>query len=178
MREVNRFNSGSDSRSRRFSDALLAKGIGAMDALSRYGVILGRAAPLTLLCLLLGCGANDGYRVVPVAGTITVADQPVANVRVQFQPMAPKTGHPGPASVGTTDASGRYRLRLIDADHDRDGAVVGRHRVRFNTVAADFNPDDPPPVRSVLPPGQESKEIEFEVPAGGTNHADFHFPME
>jgi len=67
---------------------------------------------------------------------------------------------------------------LIDADRDIDGAVVGRHRVHFNTVTDKANLDVSGPFPSALPPGQEGKEVEFEVPPGGTNQADFAFPMK
>lgn len=133
---------------------------------------------LSLCCLTLGCGWKDDVSmIVPVAGTITVHGKPVANVRVQFQPVGGASSSDlGLGSLGITDASGQYRLRLIDVKRDLDGAVVGRHRVHFSTADPDANPDAGLPVRSVLPKGFEGREDEFEVPTGGTDQANFSFP--
>ncbi len=154
---------------------LLSVGLVGM-TFRRLGTRTGIAA-LGLCSLVLGCAKCD-YPLVPVAGTVTVAGKPVANVAVQFQPIGQKGRDPGPGSVGVTDAAGHYQAKLIDADHDLDGAVVGRHRVRFVTVGSRASLDLSGPVRSVLPPGQEGKEIEFDVPPGGTAQADFAFPMK
>lgn len=136
---------------------------------------LSLVAAFGLGCLTLGCSRGE-YPVAPVSGTVTVEGKPVANVTVQFQPVGQQGGDPGPGSVGITDAEGRYRLKLIDLDRDLDGAVVGRHRARFGTAAPASGPERPSRAPSVLPPGQENKEVEFDVPPAGTSEANFAFP--
>jgi hypothetical protein len=132
-------------------------------------------AAFGLSCLALGCSKSE-YSIAPVSGTVTVEGKPVANVMVQFQPAGQQGVNPGPGSVGVTDAEGRYRLKLIDLDRDLDGAVVGRHRVSFQTIAPATDSERIVPVPSVLPPGQENKEVEFDVPPAGTAEANFTFP--
>lgn len=147
-------------------------------------VVLG----VGLGCVLTGCG-GEGYTVAPVSGTVTVNGKPTANVLVSFQPMASESNiNPGPGSQAVTDASGHYELKLVVANEDRLGAVVGQHRVRFYSADSKVLPPDfdygsldvapPKPVDSVLPPGEEGKEVPFEVPAGGTTSADFAFPLK
>lgn len=135
------------------------------------------AVTLGLSCLALGCSQGD-YSIALVTGTVTVEGKPVANVMVQFQPIGENGRSPGPGSVGITDAEGHYHLKLIDLKRDRDGAVAGRHRVRFGTAGAKTDGEPAGPMRSVLPPGQENKEVEFDVPPTGTTEANFAFPMK
>lgn len=79
----------------------------------------------TLRCLaafpflaLVGCGS--GVTLLPVSGTVTLDDKPVAGAAVLFQPAAG-----GPASSAVTDAEGRYTLETAS----RQGAVPGEHKV-------------------------------------------------
>jgi hypothetical protein len=77
--------------------------------------------------LTLGC-SSDPYNVVPVSGTVTFNGKPLAGAHVLFQPV--RTGSDievGPESVGRTDAQGRFTLTTIEPE--RDGAMVGKHRV-------------------------------------------------
>src|SRR3954453_22377178 len=83
---------------------------------------------LVALCGLPGCGA-DPYAMAPVSGRVTVDGQPVAGLRVSFEPIGGRHRPlPGPDSTAVTDADGRYTLSTTDAG--RRGAVVGPCRVR------------------------------------------------
>jgi hypothetical protein len=119
-----------------------------------------------------GCGSDD---LAPVSGRVTLDGEPAANVRVTFQPLgSAENQNPGPGSFGITDADGRYRLTLVGTK--RQGAVVGKHRVRIQSShgpSQEF-PDAPPAPKKAVPK-QYNKEstLQVDVPKGGTTTADF-----
>jgi hypothetical protein len=141
----------------------------------RQGLIVG------LLALVL-CGCGESARYVPVSGTVYLDDQPLANAMVTFQPMAPE-GQIETAGVGSyamTDQNGRYTLKVA-SEQPRDGALVGKHRVRIATPPnkkANTDSDsalgsgnelvDPIPARY-----NSESTLTFDVPPGGTQQADF-----
>jgi hypothetical protein len=125
------------------------------------------------LLVLGGCGGKT-HDLAKVSGTVTLDNQPLAEARVVFQPIGTGKGNPGPGSSGVTDANGRYSLR---AATDAVGAVVGSHRVSITLGTGTTNPDsDQPakPTRRQLPARYNTNtELTCEVPAGGTDKADF-----
>jgi hypothetical protein len=140
---------------------------------------------LGLLVLgVLGCG---GPRHVPVSGVVMLNGTPYRGAVVNFQPIGtPDNPNPGRGSYGHTDESGRFTLVV---DDKIKGAVVGKHRVRIatgrDTGPGDYDPKLGTPdglvgrVRPKRPVdpiprewNEESKQ-EFEVPAGGTDKANF-----
>ena len=132
--------------------------------------------PSFLLVLLLpplaGCG-SDPYKVAPVSGTVTLNGKPLANTSVTFAPVAAAgTIEPGPSSAGTTDADGRFTLTLIGKDGK--GAVVGKHKVRISIrEEADVSDDTPVKVQQLPMKYNAQTMLEFDVPADGTDKADF-----
>jgi hypothetical protein len=132
--------------------------------------------PSFLLVLLLpplaGCG-GDPYKVAPVSGTVTLNGKPLANTSVTFAPVAAGGAmEPGPSSAGTTDADGRYTLTLIGKDGR--GAVVGKHKVRISVrEEADVSDDNPVKVQQLPMKYNAQTTLEFDVPADGTDKADF-----
>ncbi|WP_339728516.1 hypothetical protein [uncultured Gimesia sp.] len=79
-----------------------------------------------LLLTLSACGGgSDGPELGIVTGTVTLNEQPVSGALVSFVPNATKNTT-GPASTATTDAGGKFTLK---APGNRDGAVIGFHRV-------------------------------------------------
>jgi hypothetical protein len=92
---------------------------------------------------------------------------------------------PGPGSAGTTDAGGRYTLEVSSQQHKGKGAVVGKHRVTIGTIlpGEGANPTDPSvgtpdgePLagKELIPPQyNQDSTLTFDVPAGGTDKADF-----
>jgi len=85
---------------------------------------------IVALLMVIAGGCGNGERYAPVSGTITLDNQPLADASVLFEPLpVGDLDPPGKSSAGKTDAEGKYTLQS-PAGH-RNGAVVGRHRVRI-----------------------------------------------
>jgi hypothetical protein len=126
---------------------------------------------LTLLLLVLGCGGR--HNLARVSGRVTLNGQPLAHAAVTFQPIAaPGNSRPGTGSGGITDAQGRYSLKLIGTE--TQGAVVGRHLVSISLAREDNSADDRPTRSKQSPAKRKAKrQLEYDVPPGGTDSADF-----
>jgi hypothetical protein len=143
-----------------------------MASLLRLGVILAAAAA--------GCGgASKPYRTAAVSGCITLDGRPLAGARVTFTPIHdPRTGSAsGPEAHGETDADGRYALKTVFGDR---GATVGPNRVMVSTLKTEPNPNDPDAPHKVVVKEKVPKDyftdkaaLRFEVPAGGSDAANF-----
>ncbi len=120
-----------------------------------------------------GCG-SDPYSVASVSGQVLVDGEPANGARVSFEPIGNEDSpNPGPGSFGRTDEEGRYTLKIIGED---DGAVVGKHRVRISMFEVKETPDGEMQdvSKEALPARYNANtELEFEVPADGTEEADF-----
>jgi hypothetical protein len=134
---------------------------------------------LLILAAALGCSGSKPYRTAAVSGRVTLDGKPLAGARLTFTPE--RTARDGllsgPESHGETNADGRYSLTTVFKDR---GATVGRNRVMITTRRLERPSDNPDgPVREVAPeqvPGKyftEKAPLYFDVPAGGTNSADF-----
>jgi len=141
-----------------------------------------RAFAYGALALLIGLGitgcGGSGYSVAPVSGTVSVDGKPTAGIALTYQPLtSDKNKNPGPGSAGVTDANGRYTLKVVVAGQNKAGAVVGKHRVTLVTAPAPRDEADDtahPPPKELIPAKELGKAREFEVPAGGTDKADFN----
>ncbi len=132
--------------------------------------------PLLFLPLLLPLAAGCGgpYKTAPVSGRVTLNGKPLANAAVLFQPVATEgNNEPGPGSSGVTDADGRYSLTLIG--NRGKGAVIGKHKVRITKMGQESDPSDdrPQPFKQPLSRRNRGKQLEIEVPPGGTDSANF-----
>lgn len=139
------------------------------------------------LAAALGCG-DGGPKYVEVSGVVTINGKPYGKAVVSFQPLGTKENpNPGRGSSSYTDESGRFTLKCDDG---KDGAVVGKHRVRIMTKGNEvvgYDPSLGSPDGDVNAPaqgkGKETDPIlpewnalstkEFEVPAAGTKDAKF-----
>jgi hypothetical protein len=134
-----------------------------------------------LLATALGCSSGPSY--APVSGVVTLDGKPYANAVVSFQPVGTKENpNPGRGSSAYTDENGRFVLK---GDDGQNGAVVGKHLVRIMTKGNDVvgqntegtgSDDETPKSREVDPIPPEWNALsknEFEVPAGGTDKANF-----
>ena len=118
-----------------------------------------------------GCNGQS-VPVVPVAGQVLLNGDPLAGATVTFQPIASENATTPAAmgSVGTTDAEGRFTLRLIAPD--RLGAVPGRHAVTI-TTSTSTNDDRVLPQGERVPKGWRNGSRTFVVPTEGTLEARF-----
>jgi hypothetical protein len=111
--------------------------------------------------------------------------KPLPKVMVTFAPIGTKENTaPGPTAAGPTNAEGRYSLKIMP---HKPGAVVGACRIYITTEFDDRiggsedkydGAPGPGPARRVpkepIPAKYNSKtELTYEVPAGGTDRADF-----
>lgn len=122
-----------------------------------------------------GCG--DGrIPTVPVSGVVTLDGAPLGDCTVTFLPRADSQGSlvAGAPSAAKTGPDGRFILSTNDG---RQGAVAATHVVRIRPAeTGDLdNPDDPgrPPKTTALPRNAMDGSLEFTVPEGGTDAADF-----
>ena len=133
-----------------------------------------------LLCTVAavsGCGKAP-YELAPVSGVVTLYGEPLANATVSFEPQGSNSDESiaGPGSVGTTDEDGRYELTTFKQE---SGAVVGNHLVRISTYKSEFEDikkSDKIKVISVehVPwHYNRNTSLTFDVPAGGTDDANF-----
>ena|SRR6476659_431010 len=136
-----------------------------------------------LLTAVVGC--SGGPKFAPVSGVVKLDGQPYGNAVISFQPIGTDANpEPGRGSSAYTDANGRFELLTDDA---RKGAVVGKHRVRIMTRGNDVygqlpgggggSPDEAQASRTVdpIPPEWNAlSNVEFDVPAGGTDQANFN----
>ena len=133
---------------------------------------------LLALLTLFGCGKP--YKVASVSGRVTLDGKPLAKASVSFVPMATKENlNPGPTAQDLTDADGRFTLSLSTAP-PTPGSVVGKCRVYISTILSDPVTDDRDAggpvkrVRDKVPDRYNKKtELVFDVPAGGTDLANF-----
>jgi hypothetical protein len=107
---------------------------------------------------------------------------PYPKAVVSFQPISEGGDpYPGRGSSAYTDENGRFVLK---SDETRNGAVVGKHRVRIMTRGNEVVGQDPekgsddaaPARREVdpIPPEWNAlSTVEFVVPSGGTDQANF-----
>jgi hypothetical protein len=123
---------------------------------------------LVLLLLPLGCG-HKGPDLVPVSGRVMLDNKPLAKATVHFMPAS---GTASPDSYGVTDTEGRFTLKVSNKGNDREGAVVGKHRVQISVV--EHNVGSKTANGEQLPYRyNHNSKLEFTVPAGGTTEANF-----
>jgi hypothetical protein len=138
-----------------------------------------------LLALTSGCGGS-GYHFAPVSGTVKINGQPAAGCHVSFEPVGSKNNpNPGPGSIGRTDDQGHFTLESVP---DRiKGAIVGKCRVRILRISDQPDADQiamgkaaPPKTHfKQLPPEYNFKsKLTFDVPAKGTDSADFDLTLK
>jgi len=127
--------------------------------------------------LLVGCGSpGPGIPLTPVAGTVTLDGNPVAEAKVTFVPQVETKGNGGWA---LTDSTGKYSLKTPQG---AAGVPDGQYKV---TVSLRRNPDgtlpkaDEPPIeskaRETLPPiySSESKTTLQAAVSAGSKQFDF-----
>jgi hypothetical protein len=134
-----------------------------------------------LLAAMVGC-SSGGPQFVPVSGVITLDGKPYGKAVISFQPIGTNDNpYPGRGSSAFTDENGRF---VLMCDAKINGAVVGKHQVRITSRGSDpigpgpegGTPDDAPVRREIDPVPPEwnlHSKVEFDVPPGGTDQANF-----
>lgn len=133
-------------------------------------------AGLTSCCLLMsavglaGCGGEEGPAIATVKGKVTFDGQPLTRGTVYFIPDASK-GTKGPMAIGEIDDTGHYQ---ITSSGERDGAIVGFHKIRVEARAEpkDRNDTQPPYIIPARYDDQETSRLTTEVKAGEENIVD------
>jgi hypothetical protein len=132
-----------------------------------------------VVLLAAGCGST---KTAPVSGRITLNGKPLAKASVTFAPIGSKDKQePGPSSAGITDADGRYSLTLIG--EEGNGAMIGKHKVRIalqeevDTTVDEIKPKDAAKLKQLPLKYNGQTTLEFDVPAGGTDKADFELKV-
>jgi hypothetical protein len=134
-----------------------------------------RARLLLGFALVLGLGCGSG-KFAPVSGTVTMNGKPLAGALVIFSPIAREGSiDAGPGSSGKTNDKGEYTLT---SDTGGTGAFVGKHRVSVSLMNPGTGESDdrrrPGQLVNQVPVRYNGKtELTYEVPAGGTDKADF-----
>jgi hypothetical protein len=100
---------------------------------------------VTLLAVVAGCGADNGDRLLPVAGKVALGDRPLTIGVVSFRPDASKGNQSMHHPHGEINAEGRYELTT----QGKKGAPPGWYKV---LVFADGNTTDNNPPAHPLPP--------------------------
>lgn len=78
--------------------------------------------------MLAGCGPGSGFPTAPTRGRVICEGKPVPHVRVYFEPLETgKSALVGRSGYGICKEDGTFE---ISSYGDKDGAVIGRHRVR------------------------------------------------
>jgi hypothetical protein len=98
--------------------------------------------------------APDLPDAVPVSGVVTLDGQPLEHATVTF---APKKTEGSAASVGTTDAAGKFELYVVrpgvDPNNPLKGAIPGEYTVTVSLlVKPDGTPVPAPKIGSNEPP--------------------------
>lgn len=135
------------------------------------------------LALNFNSGCSDAPKFVPVSGIVTLDGKPYALGVVSFQPTGAKENpNPGRGSSAYTDENGRFTLKC---DGTIEGAVVGKHLVRImsrsegatSIAPGTSSPDGAPTSRKsadpIPPEWNGESKVEFEVPSGGSDKANF-----
>ena len=135
---------------------------------------IAQAATFVLLAcslsLVAGCG-DGSHTIARVSGIITLNGKPLANASVGFEPISTGNGaKAGPGTYGTTDEEGRYHLETLDG---RKGGSIGKCRVSISTHRAKRGDDGSPVTTAEERVPAKYSSLTFEVPAEGTDSANF-----
>jgi hypothetical protein len=110
------------------------------------------SAAVCVACL--GCGGGSGLEIAPVKGKVTHNGQAVTGGSLVFTPTktAGTSAKPGKPAEGLVDANGEFSL---STHGNKDGAVVGTHRVSYS-------PPAPQIPEGGLKPGQMPKPSPYD----------------
>jgi len=123
--------------------------------------------PLSILCLLSGCGGGgEHFDVAPVSGRVTVEGEPVSGGMIQITPQGAGEGtNPGKTGIAEIGSDGTFSVTTYTPG---DGAVVGTATI----TAGATDPDSPwkkelkSPATVEIGPGQN--QLTVDIKSDGT----------
>ena len=130
------------------------------------------AAVFAVLGLATIAGCQQSTKLVPVEGSVTLDNKPLAGATVLLSPT--RGNGPGPY-FGTTKSDGRFSLG--PAGNEGGGAMPDSYVVAITTVKADPNSPDgspPPGQKEVVPTKFRDGSERIDVPKGGNKEANFN----
>lgn len=133
---------------------------------------MNRLLLISAFAMLFTCGCGSDRPTAPVSGSVKMNGKPLANASLTFQPIGG-----GMASTGLTDANGRYALTFLYSEDE--GAMVATHHVIIRTSKKSNTEDTSndradPSARDPIPRRyNDATELTMEVPADGTDSANF-----
>ncbi|MEX2176345.1 MAG: hypothetical protein WD872_18425 [Pirellulaceae bacterium] len=136
------------------------------------------SAVLLAVSGFVGCTGSGGPAVEYVEGVVTLDGQPIEGVTVGFSPVDPAVKT---AAVGTTDASGKFKLTAIEGGKTDAGAAAGQYLVSFTKTTVTLpagtvtSSEDPNYGKEVHTDAEVAPEIKHEVPAKYNNPATSGF---
>lgn len=147
----------------------------------RVGAWLLGALVATILVGTVGCGKSGSeYEVAPVKGKVIYNGEPVNEGAIHFQPLSEAEGKSGITGRPATGAVLKDGTFVLSTYGEEDGAVIGKHRVRYMPVIVGAKSYDdvptPSPYAGLVPKTDEvdiaagPNEIEIELvkgPGGG-----------
>jgi hypothetical protein len=109
-------------------------------------------APLILLNFTSnGCGGAEQVPTASVTGKVTLKGEPVTGGTLTFAPIASGAKPPGKPAAGAVQSNGLFTLGTYA---EKDGAVVGKHRITYS------------------PPIPEAPMNDTEAPMNDKEHAE------
>jgi len=114
------------------------------------------------LALITGCGGE--FKTVPVSGTVTLDNVPVASAGVMFLPQ-----QAGPPAYATTDANGKFTLNT----GRYPGAAPGKYRITVNKETASGVPSGPDELES----SSRTLTVKQAIPASYADHETTRLEM-
>ena len=119
----------------------------------------------------VGCGGGEGR--APIAGEVSLGDQPLANGRILFVPVAPNEGPTASAAI----VNGKYEL------DQENGPIVGPNRVEVEADLGIALDDEEAmakirrlPLQPVPPQYNRQSTLVYEVVEGQQNEYDIAVP--
>jgi hypothetical protein len=121
------------------------------------------------------CAGCSSPSAAPVEGTVTLDGAPLADAYIMLVTYEGAEKEPAKALgpfTGRTDAQGHYALGPVD--NPGGGVPVGSYRLSITTAHSDSAGEEgavAPPER--VPEPYRSGNVQFDVPDGGNQSADF-----
>jgi hypothetical protein len=133
--------------------------------------MLSRIGAFALIAMIAGCG---GTSFETVSGKVTLDGAPLPKAKVLLVPKNPPPNSSDPNAkgpyIGVTDDQGQFEIGLVG---DTGGGVpTGTYTLAISTAWLDGGDET-----SITPPQKvpapHSTGVDFEVPQGGTDAANF-----